>query len=647
MRYSFYKAVAALTACFLLLATLIFPVGAVDGAGQLALWRASHPAKAAAEFSSDFTPISDFAGLEAMRKNPAGHYYLAADLTAPETAFAPIGTADAPFTGILDGNGHTLTGLRLEIEHETSADETVLAGLFGAINTPAEIRNLALEDLSLTVRATMTRVRGKLTVYGGGVAGWAKGGSLAGLYLSGDVAVESPNADKDEVQVTIYAGCVAGNCFVPVSDTVNAASLRVTATGGTNGVAVRAGGLLGSGSGTATLTDCRNFGAVTLNATLKNLNPDSQTGSGATGYAGGLAGSASGALTGCCNEGEISATVTGEAKQATLYAGGLVGSASEAIVDCRNTAQVTGRAVFTGKIVRQSGCDAYVGGIAGHGGRISYEAVRAISGCENSGAVTAESTQAAYCGGILGDAENYQIHESRNTGAVTSRSVMTEENGDPYALFVQTAKAGGIAGQLQKTGKTEVRDCANEGDVSATAQRTTAGDAAAAYAGGIVADNSATVDACYSTGSVSSEASHPDASLAHRNAGGIAGSPGSKTPPTNCYYLDTALPEVERTNDAGASRTAEQMRDPRSFAGFEFGDVWSPPAPYPGLVALQSLLIGDVDLNGEVADPDVGALRGMLLDDAVADAPETAEVNGDAPIDLSDLVALHLFLAAQ
>lgn len=644
MRYSFYKAAAAFTACFLLLSALTLPVGAVDGAGQLALWRASHPAKAA-EFSSDFTPISQFSDLEQLRENPAGRYYLAADLTAPETAFSPIGTADAPFTGILDGNGHTLTGLRLQIEHETSADETVLAGLFGAIDAPAEIRNLALENLSLTVRATMTRVGGKLTVYVGGVAGWAKGGSLAGLYLSGDVAVESPNADKDQAQVMIFAGGLAGNCFVPVSDTVNVASLRVTATGGANGVTVRAGGLLGSG--TAALTDCRNFGEITLEATLKNLDPDSQTGLGATGYAGGIAGVASGGLTGCRNEGEISATATGEAKQAILYAGGLVGSASEAIVDCRNTGRVTGRAVFTGKIVRESGCDAYVGGIAGRGTCASYNPVKLLRACENSGAVTAESTQAAYCGGILGDVEHYQIHESRNTGAVTSRSVMTEENGDRYALFVQTAKAGGIAGQLQKTSKTEVCNCANEGDVSATAQRTTAGDAASAYAGGIVAYNSATVDACYSTGLVSAEASHPDADFAHRNAGGIAGSPGSKTPPTNCYYLETALPEEERTNDAGASRTAEQMRDPRSFAGFAFGGVWSPPAPYPGLVALQSLLIGDVDLSGEVADSDVGALRGMLLDGTVADAPETAEVNGDAPVDLNDLVALHLFLGAQ
>jgi hypothetical protein len=65
---------------------------------------------------SDRTTITDAAELQAMQTDPDGHYELANDIDASETAtwndgagFDPVGT----FTGSLHGDGHTITGLTI------------------------------------------------------------------------------------------------------------------------------------------------------------------------------------------------------------------------------------------------------------------------------------------------------------------------------------------------------------------------------------------------------------------------------------------------------------------------------------------------------------------------------------------------------
>jgi hypothetical protein len=108
------------------------------------------------------------------------HYRLVADivLEAPVSGasnWTAIGTnaLNQAFTGSLDGNDHTLSGL--VIDNPGSAYQ----GLFGCIVAPAEIKNLGL--IGLRVSAS-----GYNSV--GGLVGYSNGGIVENSYVTGNVA---------------------------------------------------------------------------------------------------------------------------------------------------------------------------------------------------------------------------------------------------------------------------------------------------------------------------------------------------------------------------------------------------------------------------------------------------------------------------
>ena len=57
------------------------------------------------------TEISTEAQLKAIANNLNGNYVLTQDITLSDTEWTPIGTKDSPFTGTLNGKGHTIKGL--------------------------------------------------------------------------------------------------------------------------------------------------------------------------------------------------------------------------------------------------------------------------------------------------------------------------------------------------------------------------------------------------------------------------------------------------------------------------------------------------------------------------------------------------------
>lgn len=57
------------------------------------------------------TEINDEAGLKAIAKDLNGSYVLTQNITLSDDEWTPIGTSDRPFTGTLDGGGHTIKGL--------------------------------------------------------------------------------------------------------------------------------------------------------------------------------------------------------------------------------------------------------------------------------------------------------------------------------------------------------------------------------------------------------------------------------------------------------------------------------------------------------------------------------------------------------
>lgn len=87
------------------------------------------------------TEISTVQELKDIAKNLAGSYKLTADLELTEN-WTPIGTEAAPFTGIIDGNGHVIKGLKATV----AANSKV--GFIGVARN-AEIKKLGLENVDL------------------------------------------------------------------------------------------------------------------------------------------------------------------------------------------------------------------------------------------------------------------------------------------------------------------------------------------------------------------------------------------------------------------------------------------------------------------------------------------------------------------
>ena len=140
------------------------------------------------------------------------------DIALTET-WMPIGTADHPFRGVFHGNGHTISGLKVEGEHAN-------AGLFGVVEGTVDMVNL--RDGKVSSAAEGANV--------GGIAGCIRGESKAAKVESCDSNVEVIAAGKNANAGGI-AGTIVGNGSLKYSICTG----KVTATG-ENAVA---GGLVG------------------------------------------------------------------------------------------------------------------------------------------------------------------------------------------------------------------------------------------------------------------------------------------------------------------------------------------------------------------------------------------------------------------
>lgn len=99
-----------------------------------------------------YTPVSNKEELDAIRNDLSGKYYLTADIVFTEADYLyggsfyndgkgwiPIGSNSNPFTGILDGNGHSIIGLY--------AGQYEYAGLFAYFS--GTVQNLTLKDAKI------------------------------------------------------------------------------------------------------------------------------------------------------------------------------------------------------------------------------------------------------------------------------------------------------------------------------------------------------------------------------------------------------------------------------------------------------------------------------------------------------------------
>ena len=279
---------------------------------------------------------------------------LTADITLIDTNWTPIGNDSNQYKGTFDGDGHTITGLSVDIQ----SDNTIYAGLFGFLGEGGTIKNLGLADSKITCSGNR--------VYAGGVCGWNTG-TIENCYNTGDVSCTSEYS-------FVYAGGVCGlNDYGTIENCYNTGD--VSGTGTRTDASGHAGGVCGCND-YGTIENCYNTGEVSGTGTSTD----------GAGYDGGVCGRNTGTIENCYNTGEVSGIY------GFVYAGGVCGANgnSATIINCYNTGDVSGTSSYG---------FAYAGGVCG------LNDYGTIENCYNTGEVSGTGTStdgSGYAGGVCG-----------------------------------------------------------------------------------------------------------------------------------------------------------------------------------------------------------------------------------------------------
>lgn len=328
--------------------------------------------------------------------NLAGHYALGSDIDASATSgwnsgagFEPIGDSSTSFTGILDGLGHTISGVTI---NRPTLDR---AGPFGSTGNTAEMRNVGLSSVNITGNS-----------YVGGLAGYNNGGSISNSYATGQV-----------VGGMYYAGGLVGANKGSINNSYSAATVN-----GNFGT----GGLVGY-----------NIGSIS-----NSYATGQAVGSGP--YAGGLVGgnTAVGDTIGIISDSYATGMVSGGVSGVESAAGGLVGGNINGII--RNsyaTGNVSGDANDVGGLSGYNRDDSIGGGIisnsyatgnvsgslANVGGLVGTQLSGSISQSYATGAVSAPNDSGS-AGGLVGRVDAGSVTQSywniQTTGQAHSVGVL-------------------------------------------------------------------------------------------------------------------------------------------------------------------------------------------------------------------------------
>lgn len=537
------------------------------------------------------------------------------------------------FSGVFNGDGHTIYGLYAQGEPE-------YAGLFGAC------QNAVIKNVNLA------------SAY---VSGSQKAGALAGALLAdGNLTVDQCHAEG------VVHGEEAVGGLIGYADSLESGKLNVNASSFAGKVrATRlVGGILGAtgiGNGSLQLTACENLSEVTAKemggGILGSLTGENdlllscynrgsvlceQKGGGIVGYIslqGGVA-----TVSDCQNSG----TLLGETAQGGIAGEITVTSAcSVEILSCRNVGEIHGKASVGGitgfaqvshaeGTLQVSGSknsavirgDKEIGGIIGSatadGGSI------ALGSCENYGNITAEIA----CGGILGSGLStndnramLHVYQCNSRATVTATAgkggsvagQLHSRDGGSILLELSSAggtvkapaSAGGIAGEViagiapansatdakdadpaaapspnaSEAGSfVEIRNCLSATTVSAE-------ESAGGIVGALIAnEGKSKVSSSLFCGSITSGC---------KITGGIAAIAHAKEKDTvvevvDCYYNETTsaramLPQGGAGSENCLTTVAlpeEKLQDAIHLPGLDFAAVWQESLYFPTLQAV-------------------------------------------------------------
>ncbi len=281
------------------------------------------------------------------------------DCGAGQEAWAPVGDNSNRFTGILEGNGHSISNLYYQ-------GNTRHNGLFG-YTSGAVIQNLSLDNVYIN--------SSNINAVVGGIAGRMRGGSIIGSHVTGSLTGRITGGlmgsnNNVTISNSYSTGSVNGNTVGGlVGDTTGSSNVTINnsySTGSVNGNI--AGGLVGIASN-VDISNSYATGSVdsgtaggglvggASNVDISNSYATSNVTSTANGFFGGLVGQLAGSSI-------TNSYATGNAKTSadTSNAGGLVGNMSSSIIS--NSYAAGG--VSTTSTAATAITGAFIGTFAGH-----------------------------------------------------------------------------------------------------------------------------------------------------------------------------------------------------------------------------------------------------------------------------------------
>lgn len=277
-----------------------------------------------------------------MLDNLQGSYVLMQDIDlSGKENWAPIGkTKSSPFCGKLDGQGHKITGLTVNISINSASlnSPAHAAGLFG-VCCGAIIKNLELKDVDIKITNSSgyiyegSKIDGT-NIYAGGIGGYLYNDtSVYNCHVSGNIV-----ASTSQEAHNAYAGGIAGYmASTIVSYSENHAAVKASAANAYSSSDAYAGGVAGVSLVHGYIDHYSNSGEIL--ATTKDYGKA---------YCGGFLGIGSGdaerfEISGSYNEGEVTATA-GNAFCESSYAGGIAGKYINTINRVYNSGNVCAKA---------------------------------------------------------------------------------------------------------------------------------------------------------------------------------------------------------------------------------------------------------------------------------------------------------------
>lgn len=384
-------------------------------------------------------------GSETQEDYAAACYLLTADIDlGGHREWTPLGE-DYGFSGVLDGGGHTIRGLKIDYRKPLAGQARNRFGLVAQLE--GTVRNLTISD-------SFFRASGEGSPSVGAIAGSLFHGTIENCATTDSVTVSS----------SYQAGGICGKT-----------GWECTLRGCTNAATVSAQSSVGGAAGIvctllSPLEDCVNTGTIT-----------------SEGDAAGIAVSASASVSDCTNSGSVSAVHGYAAGITTRFTDGALNSSmndeSVTLARCSNSGSVSSSediaagiaaSCRTGTILDcvNSGsisCVKECGGILGYFQPSAFGTPASrftVSGCRNSGDVTVtadsgNSPAGGICGTIWSCDTDILFENCENTGTVFT-SGMT-------GVADRTGEAGGIIGSSSACYLT-LSGCSNSGSITGVSE---------------------------------------------------------------------------------------------------------------------------------------------------------------------------------